>query len=322
MIENSRQALVGDIGATNVRLAIADIDELTSDNLAFLRADMFASPIDAITGYLKTIPRCPSLVSLSVAGPVINGRVSMTNLPWEFSEADIREATGAKDVCLINDFEAEALALPHLTQFDLHQIGGATVDPVAPKVVVGAGTGLGVAGLIRANGEWVTIPGEGGHMSFAPQGAAEIKLLRQMGLEDGHLSCERLISGPGLLALYRALAERKKQDPGIASVPDLVHRALVEHEPVAREAVEQFVVWLGRFAGDLGLIYGAHGGVYVGGGIAPKLLDALTTGAFRSAFEDKGRLSGYMADIPVVVIKAADSGLRGAALAMSRALAA
>lgn len=321
MTNYSRAALVGDIGGTSIRFAITDIDELTIADFALLSSADFSGPQEAIERYLMTIPHKPSMVGLAIAGPVTGDAARMTNLPWSFTKDDIRAVTGAEHVSFVNDFEALALALPHLTKYDLHQVGGG--DPVehATKAVLGPGTGLGVAGLAWGQSGWVAVPSEGGHIAFAAQDRDELALLEQLGAEAGFLSAEEVVSGRGLSALYRVLAGRAGRQSGEATAAHVVKEALSGRDPIARQALDRFAEWLGRFAGDVALLYGARGGIYLGGGIAPNILDVLTTGAFRNAFESKGRLAPYLSAIPVYTIRVgADAGLRGAAVALSQEL--
>ena len=318
MNKYSRRALVGDIGGTNIRFAITDIDELTISNFALLSSADFQDPLEALRRYLKTVPDQPSMVSLAIAGPATAESAKMVNRPWTFAEASVAEATGAEVVHFVNDFEALALALPHLTSYELHQIGGGVPAQAATKAVLGPGTGLGVAGLAHSPAGWTAIGGEGGHITFGARDRKELDLMADVapGLEER--SAEDLISGRGLLGLYRAVAQRHHKEPAASSPPGVVEAALVRNDPIAREALETFALWLGRLAGDIGLIFGARGGVYLGGGIAPNILEVIASGGFRRAFEQKERLSSYLADIPVYVIKTgADAGLRGAAVALA-----
>jgi glucokinase len=314
----SRRVLVGDIGGTNIRFAITDIDELTISDFALLSSGDFQDPLEALGKYLKTVPNNPAMVSLAIAGPVNGDSAKMVNRPWTFDRKAVAAAAGAEVVHFVNDFEALALALPHLTSYELHQIGGGTVAEGAAKAVLGPGTGLGVAGLVHAHTGWVAIGGEGGHASFGATDRAELDLFAEITADLEERSAEDLISGRGLMGLYQVIARRGGQEPTAANPPAVVEEALVKNDPVAREALEQFAVWLGRFAGDIGLIYGARGGVYLGGGIAPNIVEVLQAGGFRKAFEQKERLASYLAKVPVFVIKTgADAGLRGAAVALA-----
>jgi glucokinase len=322
MTANSRLALVGDIGGTNARFAIMDVDELTVAHFVNFRCEMFSSLQAAVKAYVDSIPHRPLMAGLAVSGSVTGEEVSLSNLPWSFTREDLRSLTGAKHVHLVNDFQALALSLPYLTAHDLHKIGGEEPVDRAPKVVLGPGTGLGVAGLVSSPSGWIAIPSEGGHISFAVEDADELAITERFSEGKGHVSAERLISGPGLAQLYQVLGEMKKTEVRPFSVTEIVKRGLEGEDSLAEEALGYLQKWLGRFAGDMALVYGARGGVYLGGGIAPKIFDEAVASAFRlaffrAAFQSKGRLSSFLAPIPVYVIKAADAGLRGAAVALS-----
>jgi glucokinase len=311
-----RLALVGDIGGTNARFAIADVDVLTVSHFAVFPCASFPSLPAIIRAYLDRIPHRPAMASLAIAGPITGDVVQLTNLSWSVTRGELQAATGAGTLRLLNDFEALALSLPHLTARDLHKIGGEEPADRATKAVLGPGTGLGVAGLLATPSGWKSIASEGGHASFAVHNAEELTLIELIRRSSGHASAERLISGPGLVTVYQLLSEIRATPGAKRSAPEVVRAALAKADPVAEEALRLFVSWLGRFAGDVGLMFGARGGVYIGGGIAPKMLAALTEGFFRTAFEAKGRMSPYLTPIPVHVITAEDAGLRGAAAAL------
>ena len=316
MSMQARHAVVGDIGGTHARFGIADIDELRIDHYASFECSGFASLDDVLAAYLRSMPNHPKAISLAVAGPVVGDAVEMTNLPWTVTKRDIAAASGAEQICLINDFNAAALSLPYLGHHDVIQIGGAAAPDRATKAVLGAGTGLGVAALAWAGGDWFALPGEGGHMAFAAQTAEEFDIVSQIGRDTGYVSCEHLLSGAGLVRLYGLLGEQSDA----LTAPDIVHRAAVDSDPVAIETVRLFAAWLGRFAGDVALLYGARGGIYVAGGIAPRILSFLSDGHFRAAFEAKGQLSSYLAEIPIHLVKTPQAGMMGAALAYARML--
>lgn len=320
MTIRSRHALVGDIGGTHARFAISDIDELTISHFAAFRCAMFPSLEAAIQAYLASLPNRPRMGAIAIAGPASGETLKLTNLPWTFTREDIRAAAGIDRLTVVNDFEALAMSLPYLSAHDLHKIGGGEAVADAPRIVLGPGTGLGMAGLVPADGTWIAVGSEGGHVTFPLETAREMAIAERLRGKDSHLSAEDMISGPGLLRLYRTLAEMSGRTGSAHGPADITRLALARDEALAEEALELFVTWLGRFAGDMALAYGAAGGVYIGGGIAPHIIKALEAPSFRAAFEAKGRLSGYMAAMPVHVVKAADAGLRGAALALSLAV--
>lgn len=318
MIARSREALVGDIGGTNARFAMADIDELTIDHFAAFSCRGFPSLEAVIAAYLASVPHRPKMASLAIAAPIWGKRIEITNLDWSFTHEDIAAATGAETPVLVNDFEALALSLPYLIPHDLHPLNGGKPVENGAKVVLGPGTGLGVAGLVYGTGSWVAVPGEGGHVSFPAQDVEEVEILRRLSAGGGWVSTERLISGPGLERIYAILRDMRGVPSAPKPVAEVTRLALAEEDPFAVEALGYFLKWLGRFAGDMALVYGATGGVYLGGGIAPRILKALEGEAFRSAFTEKGRLTGLLSQVPVNVIMAGDVALRGAAIALSR----
>jgi glucokinase len=319
MPSNQRLALLGDIGGTNARFAIGDCDEMTVTHFAAFQVRMFPSLQDTISHYLESIPFRPDLAGFAVAAPMNGETIAMTNTPWKFTVSDIRKATGASRLAFVNDFEALALSLPYLTSHDLHTIGSGTKVANAPKVVLGPGTGFGMSGLVRMQSGWTAVPGEGGHISFGATNDAEWAILNHLAENGGHVSIERLMSASGLERIYGALAKISgRASTGMKPI-DIVNSAQDETDPDphAIETLDCFVSILARLAGDAALSFGARGGVYLAGGIAPKILKTLESGVFRKKFDEKGRLSAWLSEIPVKVITANDAALRGAAFALS-----
>ena len=320
MSANSRQALVGDIGGTHARFAITDIDELTIEHFVKFRCEMFESLEAAIEAYMESIPYRPSMAGMAIGGPVAGDRFHLTNRSWSFTREDLKSASGAGHVHVVNDFEALALSLPYLTAHDLEKIGGGEPAAGGVRAIVGPGTGLGVAALVSSPSGGIGIASEGGHVSFPVETGDEAAIVNLFRGGESHLSAEKLISGPGLTRLYGALAELNKRDVEALTAPEIVKRGLAKDDPLAADAVEMFVKWLGRFSGDVALMYGATGGIYLAGGIPPSILDLLASDAFRAPFLAKGRLAGYLDKIPVHVVKSQEAGLKGAAIALSAAL--
>ena len=320
MADPSRLALVADIGGTNARFAMADLETLEVGHLAAFQREEHPSLADTAAAYLHGLPVRPRLAALAIAAPVTEATIRFTNSPWSFSRRDLQAQLGLDALLLLNDFEALALSLPHLGRSQLHQIGGGAPLEGAAKAVLGPGTGLGVAGLAWSPAGWVALPGEGGHTSLAVETAEEFAILEGLREGKGRVSTERVLSGPGLADLYRVLAGLRGQPVVPLEPAEVVSRAAMRDDAVAVEALERFVTWAGRFAGDAALFFGARGGIYLGGGISPKILDALTTGRFRAAFEAKGRMSAYLVPIPVYVILAGDAALTGAAAALAARL--
>jgi glucokinase len=317
-----RTALVADIGGTNARFAVADLQTLQLADAVSLRREGFPSLQAVAESYLRGLSGRPRMAALAVAGPVAGETVRLTNSPWSFRRGELQAALGLEELLVLNDFEALAHALPHLGPSELRQIGGGAPVERAPKVVLGPGTGLGVAGLVWSPAGWVAMASEGGHASFAVEDAREFAMLERLVKGRARLSVEHAVSGPGLAETYRVLAEMAGQAVAPAEAPEVVQRALDGHDPFAREALERFATWLGRFAGDAALFFGARGGVYIGGGIAPGMVGALSEGGFRRAFEAKGRMAAYLAPIPVYVITiGTKAALKGAAAALAGRIA-
>lgn len=309
-------ALVGDIGGTNARLALADLKTRAVSNIERFPCREFSSLEAVLRNYVAALPRIPGRGCLAVAAPLRGETVRMTNLNWTFTADSLRAASGIEDLFLINDFEAQARALPHLAARDLHPLGGGQASPRMPKVVLGPGTGLGMAALVHGDEGWVPVATEGGHVGLAAQTDTEIAIFRRIADRHGRVSAERVIAGPGLEEVYRDLGEFRGYAGAAATIADIFAHASAGTDPLACEVSDLFVEWLGRFAGDMALAYGAAGGVYIAGGIAPRILGLLDTGALRRSFCAKGRLSAFLEEIPLQVVTAADAGLRGAALAL------
>ena len=309
--------LVADIGGTNARFALADPATLELSQIHQTLCGSHASVDAALADYLSGLPFKPKRAALAVAAPVSGEMVNLTNSPWSFQKSELCRSTGLDLLYVLNDFQALALSLPALDASELHQIGGTAPEEQGTKVVLGPGTGLGVAGLVWSGERWIPVAGEGGHMSLGARDAEELALLRVLGNAGDHLSAEQAISGPGLAALYRAIGASKKES--VSQPIDVVARAM-SGDAAAGEALGRFIGWLGRFAGNIALAFGARGGVYIGGGVAPKIVAALSAGSFREAFEQKGCMSAYIAPIPVYVILAEFATLKGAAAALSSSL--
>lgn len=316
-----RTGLVADVGGTNARLALVLDDEAIPSNERVLRCADFPGLVEAIEHYLGEVvaltgrPR-PSEAAIAIANPITGDRVKMTNHVWEFSIEETRRALGLERLLFLNDFTALAMSIPHITSGGLYKIGGD--DPVAgsPLALLGAGTGLGVSGLIPSPTGWVPLQGEGGHATFSPANAREADILRIVWREHRHVSEERLISGMGLGNLYRAIAELEGHTPAHLTPADITDAALNRGDALCRDVLDTFCAMLGTAAANLALTLGARGGVYVGGGIVPRLGDYFAVSPFRRRFEDKGRFSDYLAVIPVYVIMAKTPALLGAAQAL------
>lgn len=295
--------LVGDVGGTNARFALLD-PEGRVRNLHIYPAANFASLGEVIADYLeRTVGRKrPPRAVIAVAGPVLDGEIEFTNLDWQISEGEILAQFEFEAVKLINDFAAQALACPLLDSDSLRQLGPKLRGAVdSPMVVLGAGTGFGVAGLARSERGDMAVATEGGHAAFAPSDDVEVAIWTQFRARHGRVSIERLLSGRGLFELYGVLAGMRQAEPMLVD-EKAVFEAAAKGDELANETLDRFCGILGSVAGDLALSFGARGGVFVSGGIAPRMAERLASGAFRARFEDKGRLRPYLEQIPTSLV--------------------
>jgi len=295
--------LVGDVGATNARFGLVSPEGAILHSSVFADAD-FAEIGTAIETYLATIgdlPR-PRQGALAIAGPVTGDEVRMTNHPWRFSQTGLRDRLGFTRLSAINDFTAVALALPRLGAADCVPIGRGSPVAGAPMAVLGPGSGLGVSGLVRCGSGWVALTGEGGHVTMAAANERENAVLQLMRRQFDHVSAERCLSGPGLINLYNSLAALDGVPAAAYSAAQITDRDVGAEDPRCGEAVSMFCAMLGGVAGDLALTVGARGGVYIAGGIVPRLGTRFAASGFRERFEAKGRMSALLATIPTFVI--------------------
>jgi len=295
--------LVGDIGGTNARFGLVEPDGSLLHSSVLADAD-YAGLGEAIEAYLAGrggLPR-PHQAAIAVASPITGDDVRMTNHPWAFSISGLRKELGFERLEIINDFTAQALALPHLGPGDKVAIGGGTAEPDAPIAVLGPGSGLGVSGLIRAGQRWVPLSGEGGHATMPPVSERESQALAAMRRHFDHVSAERVLSGPGLVNLYNALAEVDGVPAAQYSAAQITDVEIGYEAPLCRETTEMFCAMLGTVAGNLALTLGARGGVYIGGGIVPRLGERFAASPFRDRFEAKGRFQAYLAQVPTYVV--------------------
>jgi glucokinase len=295
--------LVGDVGGTNARFAVVDSQGHVRNPRIF-PAKNYSTITEVISEYLETTVgrKRPPRAVIAVAGPVVDGEIEFTNLDWQISEGELIADFGFEAVKLLNDFAAQALACPRLDPEELRPLGPKLKGGSdCPMVVLGAGTGFGVAGLARADRGDVSVATEGGHAAFAPLDEVEVEVWRRLNARYGRVSVERILSGPGMFDLYRALADVRGS---IAPLEDqrAVYEAAASGDALAGETLDRFCAIMGSVAGDLALTFGARGGVFISGGIAPKLADRLASGGFRARFEDKGRLSDYVKQIPTSLV--------------------
>lgn len=313
--------LLGDIGGTHARLAWQAAPDAPLTHVSSIASAAFPSIAQAVEWWMAQGPRqAPVAACLGVATAVVGDLVAMTNHPWVFSIQALRQRLGLQQLLVINDFTALALALPSIPPHHLRQAGGGRGDAQAPLALIGPGTGLGVSGLLPSVEGPVPIAGEGGHVSLAAQTDTEWAVIQRLRARHAHVSAERVLSGPGLGELYLSLCQVRGVTPlAPPEAAEIARRALAGQDSLCQGALDLFFEWLGSVAGDLALTLGARGGVYIGGGIVPRLVDAFMASGFRRRFEDKGRFADYLRDVPVWVITAPDSpALWGAARALDR----
>jgi glucokinase len=300
------QSLLADVGATNARFALVGARG-DFQGIRVLACEDYPSIHKAIAAYLDdelllTDLKRLEAAALAVAGPVTDDQVALTNHPWSFSINQLRRHLAIDKLVVVNDFAAVARAIPCLKRSERYQIGGGEPLANAPIGVLGPGSGLGISGLVPYADEWRPISGEGGHVTMAPVTIRESAVLDRMRLRFDHVSAERVLSGPGLINLYNTLTEIDGIPASSYTAAQIANLGIDDREAHCREAVEIFCAMLGTVAGNLALTLGAHGGIYIAGGIVPKLGPAFAASSFRKRFEDKGRLRSYLACIPTYVI--------------------
>ncbi|MBA2484107.1 MAG: glucokinase [Nitrosomonas sp.] len=318
------QILCGDIGGTNSRLLVAEVngkDISTISEKSYL-SHAFGNFEDVLETFLQEVKTKPEAACFAIAGPVKNGEADITNLSWFLSEIRLREKFALSHVSLINDFSAIGYGVPVLDEFGYRTIQKGKLEIEAPRVILGAGTGLGVAQSIYQNGQWQVLPSQGGHMAFSPANSIQRDLLQWMLNQQDYVSNEDLLSGKGLANLYRYYAyrsnqsdsERVKQIFAFDDPPAVISQYAVNgKDDIATQALNQFVEIYGALAGDLALLSLAYGGVYLAGGIAPKIADQLDGESFLRPFYKKGPMSHLMPHFPVHIIMNERVGLIGAA---------
>lgn len=305
-------SFVADVGGTNIRLATVTTEGVTAVK-KYLCND-FDTIEEAIRAYFteQASTRFGS-GCIAIACPVNNDWVAMTNHTWSFSQARLRESLSLNDLHVINDFTAVAHSLPVLSAEQVVKIGGGDAQPLGNIAVFGPGTGLGVKHLSWTGDRWMTLDGEGGHVDFAPNDEQDLIVWRYLQTTLGRASAEEVMSGRGLVNIYKALSLNNGQVPDTNEPAQVTERALNGSCPFCVSALEQFCRIMGSFAGNLALNLATTGGVYIGGGIVSRFVDFMQNSDFRARFEGKGLMSSYVAPVPTFLIMEPDHGLLGAA---------
>ena len=303
--------LVADIGGTNARFAISD-GEGALHELRVLHAANFPKIDEAIAAYFAELKRPrPKQACFAVACPAKGAEIKLTNSSWRFVKEELRQNFQFERFVVINDFEALAASVPVLKGAQLAELRPGVADPTSVSLVIGPGTGLGVGAFVPAGkSAWAVISGEGGHVGFAPNTEQEIRLWQRMREKYGRVSAERVLNGAGLVNVYRFMTDEAGQKIGEIDAPEISRRALAGEE-VAVNTVLMFFDMLGSVTGDLALAFGSRGGVYIGGGITPKLLDFARRSKFVDRFLDKGRVAAILHSMPICVILEERAALYG-----------
>jgi glucokinase len=294
--------LLGDIGGTNARFAVLRGEII--GHAANLKVASFAEAGDAIDAYIKGLADGAHVdaAAIAVAGPVKGRSAKLTNGTWRLDAAEIETRFKLSRVRMVNDFAAQAWAIPRLDSTGLRKIGGGETLAGAPSVVVGPGTGLGVASYLPPPAGPAVIVGEGGHATMPATDDRGAAILAALRARFGHASAERVLSGEGMVNLYDTIAELDGETPPRRNPAEITKAALAKECPVSQATLDQFCAMLGTVAGNLALTLGAQGGVYISGGIGPRVADYFAESRFRARFEDKGRFKSYLAPIPTWLV--------------------
>jgi glucokinase len=317
-MSQSYPRLLGDIGGTNARWAWQSAPEAPLQDISVTGCEASASLYDAAASYLAARGgEAPRSACIGVATAVTGDDIGFTNSPWSFSISRLKQTLAVQHCLVINDFTALAMSLPTLGEGDVRSVGGGRAVALAPMALLGPGTGLGVSGLLRTpDGHCSALSGEGGHVTLAPANELESEVLRCLRAHHGHVSAERVLSGFGLVNLYQASCDLLGCTSRELEAADITQAAIDASDRACEQAVSLFASFLGNVAGNLALTLGARGGVYVGGGIVPRLGPAFDAALFRQRFEQKGRFESYLQAIPTWVITAATPALLGASRAL------
>lgn len=306
--------LIGDIGGTNARFAVLTDANADALRLPNLRTADFATIDDAIqAGVIEQAGVTPRAAILALAGPITGDRVELTNSDWVVEPRRSIARFGLDEMILLNDFEAQSLALPGLRAEDLDPIGGGTMAADKPRVVIGPGTGLGTGALVYARNTWVPVPGEGGHIDLGPVTERDMAIWPNIERVLGRVTTETVLCGPGMLRLYRAICATDGIAPKQASQEAVTEAGLSGADTQAAETLKLFATYLGRVAGDLALIFMAYGGVYLSGGISTQIAPVLKSGAFRAGFDAKAPHDDIVRRMGCAIISKKDAPLAGIA---------
>lgn len=306
--------LIGDIGGTNARFALLLDAFAPPKEFPIVQTAQFETIDEALQrSILDKSSVQPRSAILALAGPIQGNEVPLTNCDWVVRPHDMIANLGLEDVLLVNDFEAQALAIAALSDGDREQIGSGVENFTASRAVLGPGTGLGVAGLVHAMHTWIPVPGEGGHIDIGPRSERDYQIWPFLEPIEGRMSAEQVICGRGIMNIYHAICAAEGRDATLDTPAAVTGAALSKSDPDAIETVSLFSTYLGRVAGDIAMIFMAKGGVYLSGGISQKILPALRGPEFRAGFEDKAPHKEMLREMPTFVVTHPMAALAGLA---------
>lgn len=317
-LDNKMPTLIADIGGTNARFAMWDPTECRPMAVDIVSCEAFGDIGDAIEQYLASNNiATPTRAAMALAATLDGDQISLTNGPWSFSAKSLRRRLELEQLLILNDFTALAMSLPYLSADEQLKMGGGDPAPLGVKGIIGPGTGLGVSGLIATgDGRWLPLQGEGGHVTYAPIAANEVAVIDRLQQRFGHVSAERVISGQGLVNIHQALSEINGKPASTLPASEISRLGMADQCPICRDSLTFFCAALGTVAGNLALTLGAQGGIYIGGGIPPKLGDFFLNSPFRERFERHGRFTEYLKQVPCYLINTPYPALTGAAQAL------
>ena len=313
-------SVVADVGGTNIRLAVCELETGKLSKLKEFACAEFVTLEAALNQYFTTLQDKVDHLCIGIACPVENDQIEMTNLSWKFSKQALKEKLKLTSLYVINDYTAISLAVPFLPSEEKIQIGGGKAQVDGVTAVFGPGTGLGVSHIIKPEDKWISLDGEGGHVSFTPNTRKQADILFLLQEKFGHVSAERILSGQGLVNIYQSLCTLSDQEIKFTEPKDISKAALTSSCELAHQSLEIFCQVLGGFAGNLALNLNCTGGVYIAGGIVPRFVDFFVSSEFRDFFEDKGRFKTYLATIPTFLITNDNPGLLGASVYLRQEL--
>ena len=295
--------LIADIGATSTRCGLCRVGDKYHRELQIFKNEDFDSLKNLLDRYVSSLNEKPSAGALAIAAPISGDEIQMTNREWGFNRLEMAERLDLKRLEIINDFHAVAYALPQLPNRDLVEIGKATAYRAGTRAALGPGSGLGVGAWVVSDGKGLAMYGEGGHVTLSARNEDEDRIIAKIRERYGHASAERVLSGPGIVALHSAMhGDDMKSSLEITS-------GTVDRK--CRATMEQFYRFLASVAADLAMTTGAYGGIYIAGGIVPDHIDQIKASTFRERFEEKNRYRHYMQAIPTYVITDPTPGLTG-----------